>query len=108
MDTAEEVNDGSTGSRSLRGAAAEEHVSQQDAEAGAGVGLKQEEDGLALVQGLLDAQRCEDTVVDGVVEEEDLGRLDEDAGQGSRPLLTRKPTTAPAPSVKRWTTQDRP
>ena len=81
MDAAEEVNDGGTGSGLLGGAATEHHVGQQHAHARARVRFDQEEDGAAVLGGLLDPQRREDAVVDGVVEEQDLGRLDEDGGE---------------------------
>lgn len=87
VDSAQEVDDRSTGSRCPCSTTAEEHVGQQDAQAGAGVGFEQEQDGLALVQRLLDAQRCQYAVVDGVVQEEDLGRLDEDAGEGQQAVV---------------------
>ena len=81
VDTAQEVDDHSTGRRSLGHALAHEPVSQEDAQAGAGVGFDEEEHGLAEFLGLLDAQRREDAVVDGVVEEENLGRLHQDGNQ---------------------------
>ena len=64
-----------------------------------------------LFGGLLDAQRREDAVVDGVVQEQDLGRFDEDggerqqtvgdqevdaAGQGTESTLTKGPITKKA------------
>ena len=81
MDATEEVNDGGTGGGLLGGATAEHHVCQQHPQTRTRVRFDQEEDGATLLGGLLDPQRREDAVVDGVVEEEDLGRFDEDGSQ---------------------------
>ncbi len=81
MDAAEEVNDGGASRGLLGGATAEYHVGQQHAHARARVRFDQEEDGAALFGRLLDPQRREDAVVDGVVEEQDLGRFNEDGGE---------------------------
>jgi hypothetical protein len=62
-------------------ALAEEHVGEQQAQAGGRVGLEEEEDRLAGLLGLVGAERGQDAVVDGVVEEEDLRRFDDDRGQ---------------------------
>jgi hypothetical protein len=43
--------------------------------------VPQEQDRLALLGGLLDAERGQDPVVDGVVQEQHLGGLDDEAGQ---------------------------
>ena len=87
VDAAEELDDRGAGGRGACGAAAEDRVGEQDADAGAGVGLEQEQDGLAIDIGLRDAQRGEHAVVDGVVEEEDLRRLDEQRHQRQQPRI---------------------
>ncbi len=78
MDATEEVDDRGARSRGAGHALAEQHEGEQQAETGAGVGLEEEEDRLAVLERFVRAERREDTVVDRVVEEEDLGRLDED------------------------------
>ncbi|MPM51737.1 hypothetical protein SDC9_98488 [bioreactor metagenome] len=81
MDATEEVDDDGARDRSAYHARPGDPVRQQEAEAGAGVGLDHEQDGAAGGLGLLDAERGEDAVVDGVVEEQHLGRLDQDRGE---------------------------
>ena len=82
MDAAQEVDDDGAGGRLLgRLVLAEEAVGQKDAEAGAGVGLEHVHDGLASGLGLLGGDGHEDAVADGVVEEQDLSRFDEDGKQ---------------------------
>ena len=81
MDAAEEVDDDRAGGGGLGDALAEQREGEQQAQARAGVGLEQEQDRLAGVLRLGGAQRGQDALVDGVVQEQDLGRLDEDRGQ---------------------------
>ena len=82
VDTAEYVHDQSAGSGILGCLVIGEHpVSEQDACACAGVGLDHVEHGLAERLDLLRSERSEDTVVDRVVEEQDLRRLDENRDQ---------------------------
>ena len=73
-------------------------VGKQQTEARAGVGLQQEQDRLALFSGLLDAQRGQHAMVDGVVEEQHLGRLDDDAGQRQQAVFD-QPVHAAAEGV---------
>ena len=82
MDTAKEVDDDRAGG-GLSGhiILGEEHVGKQDAQAGAGVGFQHVHDGLTGFFNLCSTDGCEDTVVDGVVQEQDLGRLDKDGCQ---------------------------
>ena len=87
VDAAEELDDQRARGRGLGQALAEERVGQQQAQAGAGVGLEQEQHRLALLRGLLDAERRQHAVVDGVVEEEHLRRLDEDRGQRQQAVV---------------------
>ncbi len=94
MDATEEVDDGGAGGRLLGGAATEHHVGQQHAHARARIRFDQEEDGATLLGGLLDPQRREDAVVDGVVEEQDLGRFDEDGGEGQQVVVHQEADTA--------------
>ena len=82
VDTAEYVHDQSAGSGVLSSLILGEHpVSEQDACACAGVGLDQVEYGLSKCLDLLSSERCEDTVVDRVVQEQDLSGLYEDRYQ---------------------------
>ena len=81
VDAAEELDDDRGRARSGAAARAEEEERQQDAEAGAGVRLDHEQDRLALLGGLGRTERAEHAVVDGVVEEQHLGRLDQDRRQ---------------------------
>ncbi len=87
MDAADKLDQRCARGRCLRESAAEDRVRQQDAKTGTRVGLQQEEDRLALCQGLLGAQRRQDSVVDRVVQEEDLGRFYEDARQRQQPVI---------------------
>ena len=82
VDTAEQVDDQRTGSGILGDLIPGEHpVGQQDAGTCAGVGLDHVEDGFSGLLHVLDAEGSEDTVVDGVVQEQDLRRLHEDGDQ---------------------------
>ena len=82
MDTAENMDNHGAGGGSLAHALAHEPISQEHAEAGAGVRFQQEEHGFAHFLRLLDAQGSQDAVVDGVIEEQNLRRLDKEGGQG--------------------------
>ena len=72
MDAAQEMNNHRTGGRVLRHALAKEPVSKEHTKTGSGIGFEQEEHGLAKFLGLLNAQRREHAMIDGVVEEEYL------------------------------------
>ncbi len=54
------------------------HQSKNRAEAEAGVRLDHAQDGFAAFMDLLRTQRCKHAVVNHVVEEQNLGRLDDD------------------------------
>jgi hypothetical protein len=83
VDATEELDDDRTGCARLGDADTEDREREEQTEAGAGVRLDEEEEGLArLTRRLLRADRGEHAVVDGVVEEEDLARLDEDRDEG--------------------------
>ena len=85
MDTAEDVDDQSAGSGIFCSLILCKHpVSEQDTSACAGVGLDHVEDGSAHCLSLLCAEGSEDTMVDRVVEEEDLRGLDENGNQGKK------------------------
>ena len=90
VDAAEELDDQRSRCRGLGQALAEERVGEQQARAGAGVGLEQEQHRLALLCGLLDAERRQHAVVDGVVEEEHLRRFDEDRGQWQQAVVDQR------------------
>ena len=81
VDTTQEVNDSRAARRLFSAAATEEHVRQQNAHPRTRVSFDQEEDRLAEVVRLLNTQRREDTVVDGVVEEQDFRRFNKDRRQ---------------------------
>ena len=87
VDAAEELDDRRARGRRLGHALAEDGVGQQQAEARAGVGLEQEQHRLARLRGLLDAERGQHAVVDRVVEEQHLGRLDEQRGQRQQAVV---------------------
>ena len=82
MDAAEEVDDQSTGS-GLAGCIVfgEEPVGQEDACAGTGISFNHIKDGLARFSDLLRTEGSEDAMVDGVVQEQDFSRFDEDADE---------------------------
>ena len=88
VDAAEEVDDHrARGGLAGLGVLAEEAVREKNAEARAGVGLEHVHDGAPGGLGLRDADGREDAVVDGVVEEEHLGGLDEDGEQRHEAVL---------------------
>ena len=88
VDTAENVHDQSAGSGILGCLVIGEHpVSEQYACACAGVGLNEIEYGLAELLNLLCSERSEDTVVDSVVQEQDLSGLYEDGDQRKETCL---------------------
>ena len=78
MNTTEYMYDKSAGSRILRSLILSEHpVRKQDARARSGIRLDHVKDRLAKGLDLLRAERSENAVIDGVVEEQDLGGFDE-------------------------------
>ncbi|CDN44464.1 hypothetical protein BN871_EW_00170 [Paenibacillus sp. P22] len=84
MNPAEEMDDRCAGSGLAGSSAADEHVGQQDAETRARVGLQHEQDRLAGFLGLLDRDRVQDAVIDRIVQEQDLRRLDQDVDQRNK------------------------
>ena len=82
MDAAQQVDDHSTGSGLAGGVVlAEEAVGQQDTKTRAGVGFQHVHDGAAGLSGLTCTDGAEDTVVDGIVQEQHLGGLNKDGHQ---------------------------
>ena len=82
MDAAEELDDDRSGGGLLGGLVlAEQPVRHEHADARSGVGLEHVHHGLTGGLDLLGTDGHEDAVADGVVEEEDLGGLDEDGQQ---------------------------
>ena len=75
MNAAEQLDDHRSGGRLPGVPLAESPAGQQDTEAGAGIRIHQEEHALAHLRRLLYAQRRHDSMVDGVVQEEHLGRI---------------------------------
>ena len=87
VDAAEEVDDHRAGGGQLEHALAGDEERHQEAQAGAGVGLKQEMDGAPRLLGCRYAQGREHAMVEGVVQEQDLGGLDDDRRQGQQASL---------------------
>ena len=88
MDTAEYMDD----QRSRCGilgclVLSEQPVCQQYAGTSAGVRLDHVEDRFACLRGLFDAERCKDAVVDRVVQEQYLGRLNKDGYQRQQAMV---------------------
>ena len=81
MNTAEEVDDCRATRRLFSATATKEHVCQQNAHTRTRVSFNQEEDRFTQLVGLLNTQRREDTVVNGVIEEQDFCRFHEDRRQ---------------------------
>ena len=82
MNTAKQVNNHRAGSRILgRAVLGERPVSHKDAEARAGVGLQHIHNGLAHLSRLLGADWGEDAVINGIVQEQYLGRLNKHGDQ---------------------------
>ena len=79
MNAAQEFNDHGSGCGILRVAFAKEPVGQQQAKTGTGVGFNHEEDGFAGFSHLVHSHGSEDTVVDGVVQEQHFSRFNNDA-----------------------------
>ena len=98
VDAAEELDDRRGRGGALGQPGAEDRVREQQTDAGAGVRLQQEQDRLARLGGLLDAQRGEHAVVDRVVQEQHLRRLDDDAGQRQQAVFD-QPVDAVAQAV---------
>ena len=90
VNAAEEMDDGSAASGLLGGTLAEQHIREQYAEAGAGVRFNQEENGAANFLRLRNAERRENTVVDGIVQEENLRRFDENRSQRQQIVFDEK------------------
>ena len=72
----------------------------KQAQTGAGVGLEQEVDGATGFFGRLNTQRGEHTMVEGIVQEQNLGRFDDDGGQRQKAALISASTTLPAALLK--------
>ena len=70
-----------------RRAFAEQHIGKQYAEAGAGVGFNQEENRAADFLRLRDTKRRENTVVNGIVQEQNLRRFDENRRQRQQMMI---------------------
>ena len=88
MDAAEEMDDDRAGCRTAgRAVLGEEHVGQQHAQAGAGVCLEHVHDRLACLSDLLRADRREHAVVDRIIEEQYLGRLEEHGNQRQQAVV---------------------
>ena len=81
MDTTQEVDDCRAAGRLFGTATTEEHVRHQDAHTRTWVRFDQEEDRFTGFSRLLDTQRREDTVVNGVVKEQNFRRFNKDRGQ---------------------------
>ena len=93
MDTAQEVNDDCTRRGALGTALAHQAVCQQDAKARARVCFQQEENGLACFLHLLDAHRGENTVINGVVQEQHLGRFHKNRSHRQKPIINQQAYT---------------
>ena len=78
------------GRRGLGNAAPEHRVGHQQAQAGAGVRLEQEQDRRTLFGGLVDAEWGQHAVVDRVVEEQHLGRLDDDRREREQAVVDQR------------------
>ncbi len=88
MNTAEEVDDDRTRCRLLRGLIlGEDPVSKEDTKAGARIRFQHVHDGTSGFCRLFNANWREDTVVDGVVEEQDFGRLNEDGRKRQQSMV---------------------
>ena len=82
MDSSQEVNDDSSRSRVLgRLVLCKCPVCQEHSESRTRVGFEHVHDGLSRCLDLLGTDRCKDAVVDGIVQEQHLGRLNEDGCQ---------------------------
>ena len=77
MNTAKELDNHGAGGRLLGVALAERPASKQDTQAGTGVRVHQEQHRLSHIGGLLNAQRSHYAMVDRIVKEEYLGRIDQ-------------------------------
>ena len=87
VDAAHELDEGGGAGGGAGLTLAGHAVGQQQAKAGAGVGLDHEQDGLAGLQGLGGADGGEHAVVDGVVQEEHLGGLHQHSGEGQQAVV---------------------
>ncbi len=87
MDAAKEVDDCRTARRLFSTATTKEHIGHQHAHTRTRVGFDQEENGFAGFTSLLDTERREDTVVNGVVQEQNFRGFDEDRSQWQQVVL---------------------
>lgn len=87
VDAAEKLNQGSTGSGTACRTAAERPIGEQNSETRSGVGFEQEHYRFAELLRLRDAYRRKDAVVDGVIEEHHLRRLDENGDERQQMTL---------------------
>src|SRR5690554_4978281 len=75
MNTTQEVNHCRTGCGCLGQSLSEEHVGKQNTKTRSWIGFQHEDDGFTCFCSLLCAKWCEDSVVDGIVQEQHLGRF---------------------------------
>src|SRR5260370_10641302 len=85
VDATQEVDDHGAGRRLLEHALAGQRERAEQAKPGAGVALEQEMDGVPSFLGCNHAKRRQHTVIEGIVKEQYLGRLDNDGGEGKQP-----------------------
>ena len=95
MDTAEEMNDYGARCGALCRTLARQAVCQQHAESRTRVGLKQEENGFSRFLYLLDSHWGENSVVDCVVQEQNLCRLDENTCHWKKFVVNEETNTCP-------------
>src|SRR5699024_9498413 len=81
MNSTEEMDDGSSISICFCVSFSEYTVSQQDSDTGARVGFQQEQHGFAQFGKLCGSKRSQNTLTNGIVQKQYLGRLDEDGCQ---------------------------
>ena len=87
MDATEEVDDDGAGSGAAQRFLAEEPHRQQDSQAGSRVRFHHEQDGLSHFLRLRRTQRGQDTVVDGVVQEQHFRGFHDDGGQRQQAVV---------------------
>ncbi len=90
MDPAEKFDDHRRQRRIFRFPFCADPVGNEQAQARSWIGFDHEEDRLASFLHLFHSQRSKDAVIDGVVEEQDLGRFDKNRGQWQQSVIDKR------------------
>ena len=99
MDPAKQLDHRGSGSGLLRHSLSEDPAGEKDSQTRSRIRIDEEKHGLSHLGGLLDTERGHDSVVDGVVQEKDLRRIDQH-GQQRVHLVGKHPVDPAAEQVR--------